>query len=103
MRSELMAAPISRAPLTSRERRELVAAVRAVTVERVLETLGIGSLPSDEQRVLRVMVVGAAEDRLLKANEIARATGLLLPQLERVCDRLLSKGLIGAAHAERVS
>jgi DNA-binding MarR family transcriptional regulator len=91
--------------LSDIEREALAARVQATrgraAVERVLISLGIDSLPADEQRVLRVITEGLAHGEPKKAVEMARETGLSMPELEAVCDRLLDKGLIGPARSKR--
>lgn len=78
------------------ERQALADRAREVKVERVLVELGAATLPEEEARVLRVMLRSAVSGQpLKKAWQIAADADVTLKQLERVCDRLLARGLIG--------
>ena len=63
-------------------------------VERLIDATG-AVLSDDERRVLRAVVSGLMQDELKGASQLAVETGLSLAAVEKTCDALLEKRLIG--------
>lgn len=79
----------------SEHRRRLAERVTQARVERVLGDLDVANLAPVQARVLRVIIRAVVEGRQPKAWQLAADTDLTLKELERACDALLARGLIG--------